>query len=104
ATSLGVSTLLVAMIVLTVSFLFVHAAQNGLTAAIGQQHAMTGQISALWNIFLSIPIMAALLAGGMLSERLEHEGGDRAVAILFLAGGAIMASVAVYALWRPAEV
>src|ERR1700761_5834609 len=45
ATSLGVSTLLVAMIVLTVSFLFVLGAQNGLTAALGQQHAMTGQIS-----------------------------------------------------------
>src|SRR6202012_3545316 len=104
ATSLGVSTLLVAMIVLTVSFLFVLGAQNGLTAALGQQHAMTGQISALWNVVLSIPTMAALLAGGMLSDALEHQGGDQAVRTLFLVGAAIMATVALYALWRPREV
>ena len=104
ATSLGMSTLLVAVIALTVSFLFVASAQNGLTAALGQQHAMTGQISALWNIVLSIPTMAALLAGGMLSDRLEHQAGDEAVRTLFLVGAAIMATVAVYALWRPREV
>jgi predicted MFS family arabinose efflux permease len=104
ATSLTYATLLVALIALTVSFLFVQGAQSGLTAAIGQQHAMTGQISAVWNAFLSIPTMAALLAGGMLSERLEQRGGDAAVGILFLVGAAIMASIAVYSLWRPREV
>src|SRR5689334_2580672 len=72
ATPLTYSTLLVAVIALTVSFLFVQGAQSGLTAAIGQQHAMTGQISAVWNVLLSIPTMAALLAGGMLSESLEE--------------------------------
>lgn len=104
ATSLGTSTLLVAVIALTASFLFVSSAQNGLTAALGQQHAMTGQISAVWNIFLSIPTMAALLAGGMLSERLEQAGGDEAVRMLFLVGAAVMAAVALYALLRPREV
>ena len=104
ATSLGMSTLLIAVIALTVSFLFVASAQNGLTAALGQQHAMTGQISALWNIVLSIPTMAALLAGGMLSDRLEHQAGDEAVRTLFLVGAVIMASVALYALWRPRAV
>src|SRR6185437_13653529 len=95
ATSLGMSTLLIAVIALTISFLFVASAQNGLTAALGQQHAMTGQISALWNIVLSIPTMA---------DRLEHQAGDEAVRTLFLVGAAIMASVAIYALWRPREV
>jgi hypothetical protein len=104
STTLGTSTLLVAVIALSVSFLFVSSAQNGLTAAIGQQHAMTGQISAAWNIFLSIPTVAALLAGGVLSEGLEHRGGDEAVRILFLVGAAIMATVALYSLWRPREV
>jgi len=104
ATSLGMSTLLVAVIALTVSFLFVASAQNGLTAALGQQHAMTGRISALWNIVLSIPTMAALLAGGVLSDRLEQQGGDEAVRTLFLVGAAIMATVALYSLWRPPEV
>lgn len=104
ATSLGTTTLLVAVIALTASFLFVSSAQNGLTAALGQQHAMTGQLSAVWNVFLSIPTMAALLAGGLLSEVLEEQGGDAAIRILFLVGAAIMATVALYAMWRPGEV
>lgn len=103
-TSIGYWTLLLAVIVLTVSFLFVSSAQNGLTAVLGQQHAMTGQISAAWNVFLSIPTFAALLAGGALSGLLEEKGSDQAVRILFLAGAAIMFTVAAYALWRPHEV
>ena len=67
------ATLLLAVIVLTTSFLFVASAQNGLTSTIGQQHAMTGQISAAWNVFASIPTVAALLIGGTLSGLLEDE-------------------------------
>ena len=96
--------LLVAVIVLTASVLFVSSAQNGLTAVLGQQHAMTGQISAAWNVFLSIPTFAALLAGGALSGLLEDKGADQAVRILFLVGAAIMFTVAAYALWRPGDV
>src|SRR5665213_1903714 len=97
-------TLLVAVVVLSVSFLFVASAQNGLTSVIGQQHAMTGQVSAVWNVFLSIPTVAALLIGGKLSGLLEEEDPDQAVRILFLAGAAIMAVIVLYALWKPAEV
>src|SRR5207247_1208928 len=52
-------TLLVAVMLLTTSFLFVASAQNGLTSTIGQQHAMSGQISAVWNIFMSLPALEA---------------------------------------------
>jgi hypothetical protein len=97
-------TLLVAMVVLTVSFLFVFGAQNGLTSVIGQQHAMTGQVSAVWNVFLSIPTVGALLIGGQLSGLLEDENPDQAVRILFLVGAAIMTAITLYALWKPAEV
>src|SRR5215475_8193386 len=97
-------TLLVAVLLLTASFLLVQSAQNALTAVVGQQHAMTGQISAAWNIFLSIPTVGALLAGGMLSGMLEEHGTGQAARILFLVGAAIMATVAIYALWRPREV
>src|SRR6476619_2560984 len=45
-TPINYPTLLVAVAMLTTSFLFVAGAQNGLTALIGQQHAMTGQVSA----------------------------------------------------------
>src|SRR6266702_3850829 len=64
-------SLLIAIILLTTSFLFVSSAQNGLTSVMGQQHTMSGQVSAVWNIFLSIPTMAALLLGGMLSNLLD---------------------------------
>jgi hypothetical protein len=97
-------TLLVAVIVLTASFLFVASAQNGLTSTIGQQHAMTGEISAVWNVFLSIPTVGALLLGGTLSNMLEEKDPDQAVRILFLVGAAIMATIALYALWKPKEV
>ena len=98
------ATLLVAVMLLTTSFLFVASAQNGLTSMIGQQHAMSGQISAVWNIFASIPTVAALLIGGALSGLLEDRNADEAARILFLVGAAIMATVAVYAAWKPRSV
>ena len=98
------TTLLIAVVLLTASFLFVSSAQNGLTSTIGQQHAMTGQVSAVWNVFLSIPTVAALLIGGALSGVLEEENPDQAVRILFLAGASVMTAIALYALWKPRDV
>ena len=98
------STLLLAVILLTTAFLFVASAQNGLTSTIGQQHAMTGQISAAWNVFASIPTVAALLTGGMLSSLLEDSNADQAARTLFLVGAAIMAAVALFSLWKPSDV
>src|SRR5271169_5753162 len=98
------SMLLAAVIVLTTSFLFVASAQNGLTSMIGQQHAMTGQISAVWNIFASVPLVGAFLIGGTLSGLLEDRNADQAARILFLVGAAIMATVAAYAVWKPRSV
>ena len=97
-------TLLVAVVLLTTSFLFVASAQNGLTSIIGQQHAMSGQISALWNIFASVPLVGAFLIGGTLSGLLEDRNADQAARILFLVGAAIMATVAAYAVWKPRSV
>jgi len=98
------TTLLIEVVLLTTSFLFVSSAQNGLTSTLGQQHAMAGQISAVWNIFGSLPTVAALLAGGALSDLLERRQADDAARILFLIGAGLMVSVALYALWRPTSV
>jgi MFS family permease len=97
-------TLLVAVVLLTTSFLFVAAAQNGLASMIGQQHAMSGQISAVWNIFASLPTIGALLIGGTVSDLLEGRNLEQAARILFLVGAAIMASVAIYAARKPRSV
>ena len=98
------ATLLVAVVLLTTSFLFVTSAQNGLTSTIGQQHVMSGQVSAVWNIFASVPTVGALLIGGALSDVLEERNVEEATRILFLIGATIMALLAIYAVWRPASV
>src|SRR5258707_408154 len=90
-------TLLVAVVVLTSSFLFVASAQNGLTSMIGQQHAMTGQISAVWNIFLSVPTVGALLIGGTLSGMLEGRNARHAARIPFFLGAPVLATGAPFA-------
>ena len=97
-------TLLIGIVLLTASSLFVASAQNGLASTIGQQHVMTGQVSAAWNIFISIPTVVALLVGGTLSERLENTDADHAVRILFLVGAAIMTAIAAYGAWKPESV
>jgi drug/metabolite transporter (DMT)-like permease len=95
------TSMLAAVILVTASYLFVASAQHGLTSVIGQQNVMSGQISAVWNVAASIPVIGALLLGGILSNWLEQRSDDEAVRILFLIGGAFMAAVAIYAIWRP---
>ena len=97
-------SLLVAYLLLGTSFLFVASAQNGLTSAIGQQHLMSGQISAAVNIFGSLPGILALILDGFLSDLMEGQDAERAAHLLFFVGAVIMALVALYGLWRPASV
>ncbi len=97
-------TLLAAMIVTTAASLCVASAQSGLAAALGRQHAMTGQVSAVWNIFASLPGVAALIVGGHLSEALERVSFDNAARALYLAGAALSLGVALFCLWRPKAV
>jgi MFS family permease len=103
-TPITYATLLIAIILLTAAVLFVAGAQNGLTSTIGQQHAMTGRISAVWNIFWSISTVAALVIGGGLSDMLEDADIDQATRTLFLVGAAIMAALTIYAVWKPRAV
>lgn len=98
------ATLLVAMILSTAASLCVASAQAGLAAALGRQHAMTGQVAAAWNIFAALPGVAALIAGGHLSEALERQSFDAAAKILYLAGAALSLLVALFCLWRPRAV
>ena len=95
------ATLLAETLLLTATYLFAAAAQQGLTAAIGEQHRMSGQISSAWNTFGVVPVVAALVAGGSLSEKLEAQTAETEVRILFLVAGAAMGAVALYGAWRP---
>jgi len=93
--------LLAATIITSFCFLFAWSAWNGLGSVIGQQFAMSGQISALWNVLGTITIFAALFLGGILSEHLETLSAADAVRIVFLIGAAIMAVIALTGVWRP---
>jgi len=90
-----------AMIALTSAFLFVQSGQLGLTAAIGRQHVMSGQVSAVWNTVGSLPVLFAFAIGGFLSNALEGEHAEAAARNLFLIGGAVMAVIGAFAIWRP---
>ncbi len=97
-------SLLAAMLLITICSLFVSSAQSGLSSTLGQQHAMAGQVSAVWNIFSSLPGVAALILGGILSQRLEAEHADSAARMLFLVGAAVMAAICLYSALRPRSV
>jgi hypothetical protein len=98
------TTLLAAVIALTVAFLFVSSAQNGLMAQFGQQHVMSGQVSTVFNVVASLPTLGALALGGLLSDQLEGRNGPVASRILFLTGATVMATIALYGLLRPKSV
>jgi len=93
--------LLAAVLLSSVAWSFAHAAQQGLSTQIGQQHVMSGQVSTIWNIFIVVPYLASYLAGGALSQALEGGAASLAARTLFLAGAALLAGVALVGLWRP---
>jgi Na+/melibiose symporter-like transporter len=72
-----------------------------LTATLGQQYEMSGQISAAWNIFLIIPIVSAFLLGGFLSHSQEFAGADNIAQKLFVGCAFIMGAVACFGIWKP---
>jgi len=100
---LGVSQamLLVSVLQFTVCFLFMWGAWNGLGAIVGQRHAMSGQISALWNFAGTLAIVAALFLGGVLSQYLEGMSAAGAIRTLFLLLAGVMAAIAALGLWKP---
>ena len=103
-TPVSTFSLLAAVPLLTTSFLFLSSAMNGLASTLGQQHAMSGRISAFWNAFAALPGVAAFVLGGHVSDALERMDLDVATRDLFLAGAAIMVCIGLYALRRPAAV
>jgi hypothetical protein len=97
-------TLLSAVLLVGISFLFVLSSERGLISTIGQQHVMSGQVATVWNIFGAVPGIAALVVGGRLSDLLEGKNSVLAAHMLFLVGAIIMGSLAAYALWKPKAV
>jgi len=93
--------LLFAVALSTVAFLFVNAAQAGLTSALGQRNVMSGQVATVWNIVSSLPVLGSYWLGGVFSDMLEGKNAGDAARLLFLTGAAIMLAIAVYGVWSP---
>jgi len=93
-----------AAIVISFLGLFISSAQIGLTAVVARQNVMSGQISALWNIVSSLPIIIAMLIGGSLSQALRPMDDQSEMRLLFLTSAALTAAIACFAFWRPAYV
>jgi Na+/melibiose symporter-like transporter len=69
----------------------------GLIALIGQEKLMSGRLSALWNVLLCIPGVAAGFASGYISEHLPPSQ------TLYLLT-ALTTLIAVFAFWKPGSV
>jgi MFS family permease len=87
-----------------VCYLFLWAAWNGLASTIGQRHAMSGQMSAVWNFAGTLATFGALILGGVLSDRLEVLSAQNSVRVLFLIAAFAFATIAGLGLWNPAAV
>jgi MFS family permease len=79
------------------------SAAAGLTSAIGQQHAMAGQMSTTLAMATSFPAFAAYLIGGAISSFIEAKDAATAERILFLIPAAIMVLVAVFGALGPKQ-
>lgn len=93
--------LLAGVLLSSVAWSFAHAAQQGLSTQIGQQHAMSGQVSTIWNIFIVVPYLLSYLLGGALSQALEGGNADQGARALFLVGATLLAGVGLLGVWRP---
>jgi Na+/melibiose symporter-like transporter len=96
--------LLAAGLILHTSFLFAASALRGLASTIGQQHVMTGRVSAAASLFGTVPALTAAVLGGMLSEAMEGEKAAQGARTLFLVVATVMGCVAAYGLLKPASV
>ncbi len=76
---------------------FLGAATQSLTSVIGQEHRMTGRLSAVWQAAAGVPVLFVSLIAGDLAEQMRFQN------VLMLAG-AISLGVFLFCLWRPREV
>jgi MFS family permease len=97
-------SLIIAIVITTSCALFTASAQNGLSATLGQRHAMCGQMSSVWNMFTAAPAAIAYIAGGFISDFLKALNPDHATKILFFAGSVASIALALVARLGPKSV
>lgn len=81
---LSYANLFVGMVLLMAVSRFIAAAYQGLIALIGQEKLMSGRLTALWQIILSVPQVLGAVAGGWVAEHLKPGQTFAALAALSL--------------------
>ena len=89
------AVLMVGLLLVTSTVLVALSAANGIFTAMGQEHLMPGQSSAVILISTWIPVIAGYLLGGVLSQTLEGLNGGAAARALFLVAAGLMIGAAV---------
>lgn len=95
------AVLLTGLLIATASFQIVGSAAAGLVSTIGQQQAISGQMSSLFSIGITFPLVASYLVGGVLSDMLEGRAAATAARILFLTAATLMLAIALFGAVRP---
>jgi hypothetical protein len=98
------AALLIGFLLITIATQILRSALGGLTAVLSREHEMSGPLSAVWNIILTLPFGASLLMGGWLSGLLETRSADVAARSLLLCGAVVTAGIAAFGLLKPASV
>jgi predicted MFS family arabinose efflux permease len=91
------SGLLLGMLLVMILSRFLLAAYQGLMALVGQERLMSGRLSVLWNVVMSIPIVAGAFASGYISGHLRPK-------TTFLVVAALAGCIAILGLWKPSSV
>ena len=82
--TLTYANLFIGMFLLMAVSRFIYAAYQGLIALIGQEKVMSGRLSALWQIILSIPQVIGAFAGGWVAVHLKPSQTFTGLAVVSL--------------------
>jgi hypothetical protein len=89
--------LVVGMLLAMLSSRFILAAYQGLIALVGQEKLMSGRLSALWMVVMSVPVVAGAFASGYISDHLAPKEALLVAAMVTLL-------IALVGLWKPGSV
>ena len=95
------SVFLGGLFVATMAFRMVSSAAFGITNTLAQKHAVSGQMSSVISLCISLPDLISFIGGGMLSQTLEGQGAAAAARVLFLCAGGLILAIVLLAVVGP---
>jgi len=87
------SSLTIGVIAAMAMFRFVASAYQGLMSLVGQEKLLSGRLSTLWNVALSIPTLLAAWTSGWVTENLKPRE-------IFLIMAATCFAIGIFGIWK----